>query len=159
MIPYPSPLTCLVPMSHRCYFLIMSGMCPLTSDFHSPLPYVWSYHISTFLDWFRLQSCLLQLGLQTATSVIFQNANLSMSPKTLGWLLLALQIKSKFVQAGTQVLHHLLQPHLPLLPSGTQSASHRQGLVVPGNLTPTIYTLAWKPSLPRAQAPPFCGLP
>ena len=47
------------------------------------------------LDWFGLQSCLLQPGLPTATSVIFQNANLSVSPKTPGWLLLALQIKSR----------------------------------------------------------------
>lgn len=78
-----------------------------------------------------------------------------MSPKTLGWLLLTLHMKSKFVQPGTQVLHHLLQPHLPLLPSGTQGANCCQGLVVPGKQTPTIYTLAWKSSLPQAQTPPL----
>lgn len=81
----------------------------------------------------------------TCHSVIFQNANMSMSPKTLGWLLPALQIKSKFVQPGTQALHHLLQPHLPLLPSGTQSASSHQGLMVPGKHTLAIYMFAWKP--------------
>ena len=142
-------------MPHRCYFLIMSGICPLTSNLCLPLPYIWSYHLSMFLDWFCLQSCLFQPGLPTATSMIFQNANPSMSPKTLGWLLLALQIKSKFVQPGTQVFHHLLQSHLPPLPSGTQSASLRQGLVVPRRQIPTIYTLAWKPSPPQTQTPPL----
>lgn len=76
-----------------------------------------------------------------------------MSPKTLGWLLPALQIKSKFVQPGTQALHHLLQPYLLLLPSGTQSASCHQGPTILGKHTPVTYTLAWKPSLVKAQTP------
>lgn len=60
-----------------------------------PLPCIWSYHLSMCLDWFGLQTCLLQPGLPTASSMIFQNANLSVSPKTPGWLLLALQVKSR----------------------------------------------------------------
>lgn len=131
----------------------MSRICPLASHLCSPLPCIWSYHLSTFLDWFCLQSCLLQPGLRSATTVIFQNANPSMSPKTFGWLLPALQIKSKFVQPGTQALHHLLRPHLPLLPSGTQSASCCQGPAILGKRTPVTATLAWKPSPPQAQTP------
>lgn len=134
LTPYPSSLH---PPGHHAPHMLHSHsarICPLASNLCSPLPCIWSYYLSTFLDWFRLQSCLLQLSLQPATSVIFQNANPSMSPKTLGWLLPALQIKSKFMHPGTQALHHLLRPHLPLLPSGTQSASCCQGPAILGNI-------------------------
>lgn len=65
------PLTHLVTMPRRCYILTVSRICPLASILCSPLPYIWSYHPSMFLDWFHLQSCLLQPSLQPATSVIF----------------------------------------------------------------------------------------
>ena len=76
------PAVVTVPRTR--YLLTVSGICPSPPTFaHPSLPNVRSYHLCTRPDCFCLRSGLLQPGLRPPTSVSFQNANQSMSPKPL----------------------------------------------------------------------------
>lgn len=87
-----------------------------------------------------MQLGLLLSSVQPATSMIFRNANPS-----LGWLLPAFHIKQRLCS-----LHHLLQPHLLLLPRECQPRPRACGT---RGAYPVIYRHSWKPSLAQVQPP------